>query len=249
MIIAIPKGRLMPLCLGALKKHGVLTKKIDKSRKLSYQLDNGISIFIVRNSDVITYVKENIADLAFIGSDMLLEYQDQGKSYYDYGDTKLSRCSLVLAGRKEDQDKGFGGAGAARGAGAAGGVGGAGAGAARGAGGVGGARGAGGVGGVGGAGGRIRVATKYENVAQKFYSEMGKQADIIKIRGSVELAAKSGFVEHIVDIVDTGRTLQENNLVPLRKITDVSTRIIVNKGIMKSKWREINPLAKKLTGS
>ena len=244
MIIAIPKGRLMPLCLGALKKHGVLTKKIDKSRKLSYQLDNGISIFIVRNSDVITYVKENIADLAFIGSDMLLEYQDQGKSYYDYGDTKLSRCSLVVAGRKEDQDKGFGAAGAGGVAGAGGGTGGVG-----GAGGGAGAAGAGGAGAARGAGGRIRVATKYENVAQKFYSEMGKQADIIKIRGSVELAAKSGFVEHIVDIVDTGRTLKENNLVPLRKIADVSTRIIVNKGIMKSKWREINPLAKKLTGS
>ncbi len=62
----------------------------------------------------------------------------------------------------------------------------------------------------------------------------------------MELAASAGFVDQIVDIVDTGKTLRENNLITLDKIADVSTRIITNKGIMKSKWDQLNPLLSQL---
>ncbi|MDA8651111.1 ATP phosphoribosyltransferase [Porticoccaceae bacterium] len=87
--------------------------------------------------------------------------------------------------------------------------------------------------------GRIRVATKYVNVAQKFYAQQGRQADLIKLYGAMELAPILDLADEIVDIVDTGNTLKANGLEVRDHIADISSRLIVNKAAFKTKYRAI----------
>ena len=90
-----------------------------------------------------------------------------------------------------------------------------------------------------------RVATKYPNVAKRFFAEKGMAVEIIKIEGSVELAPILGLADAIVDIVETGATLRENGLVPIEDVADVSARLIVNTAAMKLKKQEILDLIAK----
>jgi ATP phosphoribosyltransferase len=87
--------------------------------------------------------------------------------------------------------------------------------------------------------GRLRVATKYINVARQYYAEQGRQADLIKLYGAMELAPILDLAHEIVDIVDTGNTLKANGLEPCDDIADISSRLIVNKAAMKTKYAEI----------
>ncbi len=80
-----------------------------------------------------------------------------------------------------------------------------------------------------------RVATKYVNTAKRYYAEQGKQVEVIKLYGSMELAPLVGLAERIVDVVDTGNTLRANGLIPMDHIADISSRLIVNKASMKMK--------------
>ncbi len=90
--------------------------------------------------------------------------------------------------------------------------------------------------------GRMRVATKYVNVARRYYAEQGRQADIIKLYGAMELAPLVALADEIVDIVDTGNTLRANGLEPRDVIAEISSRVIVNKSAMKLKHDAIQPL-------
>src|SRR5690606_4631006 len=83
--------------------------------------------------------------------------------------------------------------------------------------------------------GRIRVATKYVNVAKQYYASLGRQIDVIKLYGAMELAPIMNLADEIVDIVDTGNTLRANGLEPREHIADISSRLIVNKASMKMK--------------
>jgi ATP phosphoribosyltransferase len=87
--------------------------------------------------------------------------------------------------------------------------------------------------------GRLRVATKYINVARQYYAEQGRQADLIKLYGAMELAPILDLAHEIVDIVDTGNTLKANGLEPCDDIADISSRLIVNKAAMKTKYAQI----------
>ena len=90
--------------------------------------------------------------------------------------------------------------------------------------------------------GRLRVATKYVNVARQFYAEQGRQADLIKLYGAMEIAPILGLAHEIVDIVDTGNTLKANGLEAREEIADISSRVIVNKAAMKTKYTEIQAI-------
>lgn len=90
--------------------------------------------------------------------------------------------------------------------------------------------------------GRLRVATKYVNVARQFYAEQGRQADLIKLYGAMEIAPILGLAHEIVDIVDTGNTLKANGLEAQEEIADISSRLIVNKAAMKTKYNEIQSI-------
>ncbi len=90
--------------------------------------------------------------------------------------------------------------------------------------------------------GRLRVATKYVNVARHYYAAQGRQVDIVKLYGGMELAPVMGLADEIVDIVDTGNTLTANRLEARDLIADISSRLIVNKGALKTKFALIQPL-------
>lgn len=90
--------------------------------------------------------------------------------------------------------------------------------------------------------GRIRIATKYVNIARAYYARLGQQADIVKLYGAMELAPIMNLADEIVDVVDTGNTLRANGLVAFDKIADISSRLIVNRAAMKLKYEKINPL-------
>ena len=87
--------------------------------------------------------------------------------------------------------------------------------------------------------GRIKVATKYVNVAKRYYAAQGRQVDVIKLYGAMELAPIMDLADEIVDIVDTGNTLIANGLEPREHIADISSRLVVNKASMKMKHDHI----------
>jgi len=90
--------------------------------------------------------------------------------------------------------------------------------------------------------GRIKVATKYVNIAKRYYASQGRQVDVIKLYGGMELAPIMNMADEIVDIVDTGNTLKANGLEPREFIADISSRLIVNKASMKMKHTQIQAL-------
>jgi ATP phosphoribosyltransferase len=90
--------------------------------------------------------------------------------------------------------------------------------------------------------GKLRVATKYTKVAREYYAQQGKQIDLIKLYGAMELAPIMDLADEIVDIVDTGNTLKANGLEAREMITEISSRVIVNKASMKTKIPEIKDI-------
>ena len=91
-------------------------------------------------------------------------------------------------------------------------------------------------------GSTIRVATKFPTIASKHYSSKGRDIDIIKLNGSIEIAPLLGLSDVIVDIVETGSTLKANNLEVIEDIVPISARMIANKAAYKFKNQEINAI-------
>jgi ATP phosphoribosyltransferase len=91
-----------------------------------------------------------------------------------------------------------------------------------------------------------RVATKFPVTAERFFRDQGLQVEIIELHGNIELAPLMGLSDMIVDIVSTGRTLRENNLVELVKIMDSTTRLICNRVSYRTKYERIQPLIERL---
>ena len=85
----------------------------------------------------------------------------------------------------------------------------------------------------------LRVATKFSNIAAAYYAEKCRDIDIIHLNGSIEIAPILGLSDVIVDIVETGKTLLENNLEPRETIVPISARLIANKSSYKFKNEEI----------
>jgi len=90
--------------------------------------------------------------------------------------------------------------------------------------------------------GRLKVATKYPAITRKFFLQQGRQVELIKLYGSMELAPIVGLADLIVDLVDTGNTLKANGLVPLDHIMDISSRLIVNRASLKMKNQAVKDL-------
>ncbi len=94
--------------------------------------------------------------------------------------------------------------------------------------------------------GRLKVATKYPGITRQFFLQQGRQVELIKLYGSMELAPIVGLADIIVDLVDTGNTLKANGLVPLEHIMDISSRLIVNRASLKMKNQAIKILVDKI---
>lgn len=93
------------------------------------------------------------------------------------------------------------------------------------------------------------VATKYPNVARKFFARKNMDVEIIRLEGSVELAPLLGLADGIVDIVETGTTLRENGLKVVETVSEVSARLIANNASMKLKKREIMALCERFAAA
>jgi ATP phosphoribosyltransferase len=91
-------------------------------------------------------------------------------------------------------------------------------------------------------GSRIRVATKYTQIARQHFSDKGVHVDLIKLYGSMELAPLTGLADAIVDLVSTGSTLKANHLLEVERIMDISSRLVVNQAALKLQREPIRAL-------
>ena len=221
--IAISKGRIfkdaLPL-LAALDIYPV--EAPETTRKLILETNRSdVKIIIVRTTDVPTYVEYGAADIGIAGKDVLLEYSVNASGGNGLGGYGLYEpLDLKIAQCKmvvAEPEKVEPGEIKP------------------------------GETGNREHGGRKRVATKYVNIARNYFASQGKQVEIIKLYGSMELAPVLGLADQIVDLVDTGNTLKANGLVVVETITDISSRLIVNKAAMKMKNNLIKPMIEKLT--
>jgi ATP phosphoribosyltransferase len=96
--------------------------------------------------------------------------------------------------------------------------------------------------------GRVRIATKYPRVAARHFAETGRQAEIVEVKGSVELAPLTGLVDGIVDLTATGRTLEENGLRVVEEIGESTARLIANPVAHKLKAGEIDRVVREVRG-
>ena len=96
-------------------------------------------------------------------------------------------------------------------------------------------------------GSTLRVATKFPNIARKYYAEQSREIEIINLTGSIELAPIVKLSDVIVDIVETGSTLRENKLEVLEEICDISARLVVNKAAFRFKTEQIEQLCDRMS--
>ena len=94
--------------------------------------------------------------------------------------------------------------------------------------------------------GSMRIATKYPRIAERYFEETGRQVEVIEVKGSVELAPLVGLADGIVDLVDTGRTLEENDLEVREEIADCTARLVANRVAHKLRGEEVDELAERL---
>lgn len=198
--IALTKGRILKETLPLLETAGIVpAEDILSSRKLQFATNQpGVSLLLLRGSDVPTYVKYGAADIGIAGKDMLLEQTES--ELYELLDLNIARCRLMTAGIVGEPMPT----------------------------------------------GRVRVATKFVNLAKHYFATRGQQADIIKLYGAMELAPIMGLADLIVDIVDTGNTLKANGLEARELIADISSRLVANKAALKMKHQPIQGLVDRL---
>ncbi|AIQ50221.1 MULTISPECIES: ATP phosphoribosyltransferase [Paenibacillus] len=91
-----------------------------------------------------------------------------------------------------------------------------------------------------------RVATKYPNVASRYFREQGQQVEVVKLNGSIELAPLIGLADRIVDMVETGQTLKDNGLVEMKSIFEITSRLVANRVSYRMKNDEIQQLCDRL---
>lgn len=181
--IAIPKGRLGRKVSQILTKIGYGYDKVyENSRKLVFYDKKGQNeFFMVKPSDVATYVEYGAADIGFVGKDILLENK---RDVYELFDTGVGKCKVCVAGKKDFpyREKNH-----------------------------------------------LKVATIFPNISRDFFLSSGKTVDLITLHGSVEISPIVNLSDVIVDIVETGSTLRENNLIVYEEICEISARYIANK--------------------
>jgi ATP phosphoribosyltransferase len=94
--------------------------------------------------------------------------------------------------------------------------------------------------------GAVRIATKYPRVATRWFEDSGRQAEVIEVKGSVELAPIAGLADGIVDLVATGRTLRENQLEVRETIAECTARLVANRVAHKLKQPQIDALVERI---
>ena len=194
MLIALPKGRLLPEIKKLFSKIGIDFD--ENSRKLIIESSQeGVKIAILRTWDIPKFVNYGIADLGIVGKDILFE-TDLENNYYEILDLNIGICRMSLASLDDKLPKNK----------------------------------------------KIKVATKYPLFAKDFFSKLSKDIDIVILKGAIEIAPILGLSDCIVDLVQTGKTLKENGLKELDLISNISSRLIVNKSSFKTNNKTIKNL-------
>ena len=194
MLIALPKGRLLPEIKKLFSKIGIDFD--ENSRKLIIESSQeGVKIAILRTWDIPKFVNYGIADLGIVGKDILFE-TDLENNFYEILDLNIGICRMSLASLDDKLPKNK----------------------------------------------KIKVATKYPLFAKDFFSKLSKDIDIVILKGAIEIAPILGLSDCIVDLVQTGKTLKENGLKELDLISDISSRLIVNKSSFKTNNKTIKNL-------
>ena len=200
--IALPKGRILNVVLPILSKVGIEPEAsfFDiKERRLRFNTNiSNIDLIRVRSFDVVTFLAYGAAQMAFVGSDVLTEF-NHSEVYSPY-DLNIGKCRMVVAAQKEivmNEDPRTWS--------------------------------------------HVRVATKYPNMTRKHFESRGVHAECIKLNGAMELAPSMGLCKRIVDLVETGSTLNANGLVEIEEICKVSTRLAINRSFLKTNSSSIQP--------
>ena len=200
--IALPKGRILDVVLPILTKVGIEPEAAffdKKDRRLRFNSNiSNIDLIRVRSFDVVTFLAYGAAQMAFVGSDVLTEF-NHSEVYSPY-DLNIGKCRMVVAAQKEvvmNEDPRTWS--------------------------------------------HVRVATKYPNMTRKYFESRGVHAECIKLNGAMELAPSMGLCKRIVDLVETGSTLNANGLVEVEEICKVSTRLAVNRSFLKTNSSSIQP--------
>ena len=200
--IALPKGRILDVVLPILTKVGIEPEAAffdKKDRRLRFNSNiRNIDLIRVRSFDVVTFLAYGAAQMAFVGSDVLTEF-NHSEVYSPY-DLNIGKCRMVVAAQKEvvmNEDPRTWS--------------------------------------------HVRVATKYPNMTRKYFESRGVHAECIKLNGAMELAPSMGLCKRIVDLVETGSTLNANGLVEVEEICKVSTRLAVNRSFLKTNSSSIQP--------
>ncbi|OOB80356.1 MAG: ATP phosphoribosyltransferase [Epulopiscium sp. Nuni2H_MBin003] len=196
--IALPKGRLGDKVYAKFKSMGYSADEFEQNtRKLVFEdKEKGVRFFLIKPSDVATYVARGVADIGVVGKDSLIEAEVDVYELLDLEMGKCSMCVCSLEGFVDDGKK------------------------------------------------PITIATKYPNVTKEYYKN--RDIDIVKLNGSIELAPILGLSHVIVDIVETGSTLKENNLKVDTKIMDLSARVIASKSRYSFNKEEIDTLIRRM---
>lgn len=226
LLLAVPKGRILDELNPLLVKAGIIPEKDffdDSSRKLVFttNLEN-LEIIKVRSFDVATFVKFGAADLGICGFDVLEEFSSN--EIFPALDLGIGKCRLSLAGKTPchpERNEGPQESYLTRSFTSFGTTG----------------KGMSGL-------SHLRIATKYPTLVSRYFANLGIQAETIKLNGAIEIAPQLGLCDFIVDLVSSGKTLAENNMVELQKILDVTSHLIVNRASFKISNREINQLIK-----
>lgn len=216
--VALSKGRILKQTLPLLEEVGL--RPIEDpftSRKLILASNrDDVEFVVIRATDVPTYVQFGAADMGVVGKDGLMEHGAEGLC--ELLDLQISQCRLMTAVPKA----GVNDSGASN------------------------SESGNSESNNQGQKKRLRVATKYVNLAQQYYQSKGIQAELIKLYGAMELAPLVGLADEIVDLVETGNTLKANGLEAKELIANISCRLIANAASMRVKHEEIDSLAEQL---
>ena len=195
LVIAVPKGRVLPALAKRLRACGVRTNKLLANDRSLVREDakNRIRFLLLKPDDVPTYVEYGTADLGVVGRDILMERQYDLYAPLDLG---IGQCRMVVAGIEHGPSHGR----------------------------------------------TLRVATKFTNIASRYYLGKGQQVDFVYVQSSVELAPVTGLADVIVDLVESGATLRQNGLVELEFICNVSSVVIANRVALKLKRKRVQQL-------
>ena len=226
LTIALPKGRLQKPTLERLARAGyVPEEEPGSSRKLIVPARGAEARFLVlKDGDVPLYVERGAADLGVCGLDQLLE---SGADVLTPVDLGFGRCRLCIAAPRgsrlaPEPASNPGGTAAPAASEWAG------------------------LEGTFDLGRSLRIATKYPRLAARAFARKGVPIDLVRLSGSVELAAVAGLSDAIVDLVESGRTLAENGLVVVQDLLAVSARLVVNRASYRLKIEELLPLLEKV---